>query len=291
MRSLPLTPRAALVAFTALALSLGALGVSPSLAAPPFLEITIPIPTNLNPAGRPPGATYTWQTIPGEPDPVAVRRIMVPIADHGGSWAATEDYIRNNPDAPEWTSWYAYFPPDFGTSATIMTDYGGHVFAIQGRDVNLNTLYEFDLDRNMRRVMVANRSTGPMLFVRANNINLVTTALPDTPPVTISVVPGATVDFCFGADASVYGGIVDTYRYAWNGIPPNWEIPPTTFPGGFGEMCLEPRVITVQDPTYLTIEVVDNDGYPSRATINVLPNAPVPVRVTTWGAVKALYDN
>ncbi|MCZ6765294.1 MAG: hypothetical protein O7D32_00035, partial [bacterium] len=83
--------------------------VVPASAQQPFLEVTLPTQIGLNPALRAPIATYEWQTLPGNPDPVEMRRMMLdttPFGFGGGDeWLNALDYIRDNPDAPEWTEW------------------------------------------------------------------------------------------------------------------------------------------------------------------------------------------
>ena len=58
-----------------------------------FLEITIPVANGLNPAIRPPIATYEWKTVIGSPDPAEVRYAFVSTDAHSGSYSLTENYL------------------------------------------------------------------------------------------------------------------------------------------------------------------------------------------------------
>ena len=119
-----------------------------------FLVITVPGASGLNPVKVPPITTFRWETWSGHADPTEYRRIFVNTAGFGGSFSATENYIRNNPGAPEWSSWMDYSPPGVGTYwTTSPTPAGYYVFAVQGRDASGEAEQEFDLV-NMRRIHV-----------------------------------------------------------------------------------------------------------------------------------------
>jgi hypothetical protein len=257
-----------------------------------FLEITIPVPTGLNPALLPPIVRYEWQTLAGSPDPIEVRWILISTQPFGEDWDATLDYIRNNPNAPEWAPWTAYNPPDVGTSwVTPPTDFGPYVFAVQGRDANGNTGEDFTLDRNARRILVGSRTTGPLLTVTGDHLDfpIITNVVAASPRI-ITVPGGTALEFCWTADASAYGGVVQSYRYGWDIIDPNddeqWEIDWTPFvdPGE----CSPTRVFFFGSHAFF-IEVVDNFGGHSRAWIQVNLLPPLGVEPATWGRIKAQY--
>ena len=133
-----------------------ALWCSPNAAAvAQSLYVTVPAASGFNETWVPPITTYRWTTIGGHPNPAEVRQILVNTAGFEGDWAATQDYIRNNPNAPEWSPWQSYSPPSTGTYWTTPWQPGGYyVFAVQGRDELGNEEPNFDLLLNMRRIRV-----------------------------------------------------------------------------------------------------------------------------------------
>jgi hypothetical protein len=257
-----------------------------------YLEITIPVFSGLNPALRPPVATYQWQTIAGSVDPAEVRWIFISTQEFNDSYSETADYIRNNPDAVEWSPWEPFDPPGAGTSWTSPPrDYGPYVFAVQGRDSTAALLEDFSFDRNMRRILVSIRSTGPMLTVTGDFIDPITTNVTTTPLTIIELIGGTPVSFCWTADAGMYGGLVVGYRYGWDIADLDndsmWDIPYTPF--SQTQECSPEKSYYFGTHTF-HVEVMDNDGYKSRVgiKINILPNTPA--GHTTWGRMKALYD-
>jgi len=256
-----------------------------------YLEITIPLQIGLNPAMRPPVATYEWQTIAGSPDPAEYRWMMISAIPFNNNYHQTEEYIRNNPDAPEWSSWQTYAPPigTFWTSPVM--DYGRYVFAVQGRDGGGIAETDFSLDRNIRRIMVATRLTGPYFKVKGTGIDSVITTHPDWPIVEIELQNGTPAIYCWTADASYYGGIVTGYRYGWDIADPNddsqWEIPYTPFVNP--EECSPQRMHTSGVHTFHT-EVIDNDGFTSRVVIEITYLLKVPAEQSTWGRIKSKYS-
>jgi len=129
-----------------------------------FLVITVPAVSGLNPVNVPPITTFRWGTWSGHADPAEYRRILVSTTGFGGSFSATEDYIRNNRGAPEWSSWMEYSPPDVGTYwTTPPMSAGYYVFAVQGRDASGEAEQEFDFV-NMRRIRVI--GTVPIELIR-----------------------------------------------------------------------------------------------------------------------------
>jgi hypothetical protein len=262
----------------------------PLLAQTQFLEITIPLQAGLNPALRPPIATYLWQTYLGNPDPVEVRWIIVPTGAFNNSWWETEEYIRNNPGSTYWSVWHPYSPPDVGTSWTsVPLDLGNYVFAVQGKGAGGELDEEFVLERNMRRVQVSARTTGPLLTVTGDAIPDIVTATTTTPLTWIELDGGTPVTFCWTADASAYGLVVVGYRYSWDITDPNdpdaWDMPFTPF--GQEQECSVEEVFDSGSHTFY-VEVLDFDGFLSRVPIEISFTI-VPVEQETWGRIKALY--
>jgi hypothetical protein len=263
------------------------------LAQPHFLEITIPVYNGFNPASRPPIAPYEWQTLEGSPDPAEVRFIMVSASNFSDNYAQTLDYIRNNPNAPEWSPWEPYAPPDVGTSWTSPPmDFGPYVFAVQGRDAQGAAEEEFDLTRNARYVRVVNRTTGPLLEVTGDLIDPIRSVTTTHPVTEVDEEAGTAISFCLTADASQYGGVVEGYRIGWDITDPDdddaWGMPFTPFPTPI--VCSSPQIFMTGNHLFYA-EAIDNDGYKSRVPILVHILPATPVEQTTWGNIKALYSN
>jgi hypothetical protein len=278
-----------------LAVVLGALclpGLSPVAQTPaPLVEITVPLVTSLNPAVRTPVATYEWQTLGGSADPVEVRWILAPTAEHNDDWNETENYVRNNPDAPEWSPWQPYRPPSTGTSWTSpLTDYGRYVFAVHGRDGSGNVDAEFTLDRNMRRILISRKTTGPILKVTGPYIDEIITSVTVTPVTEIDLSSGTPVNFCWEASGDVYGLPVTGYRYSWDLADPDdddaWSMPFTPF--GQQVVCSPARTFLTGVHVFY-VEAIDYDGLKSRVPVKITYVPPVPAEQATWGKIKSLY--
>lgn len=284
-------PSARWIRLGVLALGLQLVVAVPSPAQVESLDITIPVLNGLNPASRPPVATYEWETLAGSPDPVEVRTAFVSTAAFSGNWALTENYLISTPDAPEWSAWGPYAPPATGTSLTTAPmAYGGYVFAVQGRDGS-GTAEGLDPARNMRRVLVSQRTTGPLLTVTGDHIETIHTASPTTPPQIITVPAGTSLEFCWSADATAYGGIVTGYRYGWDILDladdAQWAIPWTPFSSAVE--CSPARAFYFGTHRF-SVQVKDNDDFLTLAEVVVNVDATTPVEKTTWGRVKALYE-
>jgi len=262
----------------------------PLVAQTEFLEITIPLQVGISPPARTPIATYYWRTFAGNPDPVEVRWIMVSTANHDNDWYQTEDYIRNNPDAPEWSPWHPYSPPGVGTYWTSPpTPFGTYVFAVQGKGASGEVDEDFVLARNMRRVLISARTNGPVLTVTGDTIDDIITASTSTPVTEVGLAAGTPVSFCWTGDASEYGLVVVAYRYNWDVIDPDndedWDMPFTPF--GQEQECSVDQVFNSGVHTFY-IEIIDIDGFKSRVPIQITYSL-LPVKNTTWGRIKALY--
>jgi hypothetical protein len=264
---------------------------APASAQPEFLEITYPdAGLGITPRDVAPVTTYAWQTFEDSTDPTEVRFVLLSTVPFGNSYLQTLQYLRTVPNAPEWSPWMAYLPPDMGTSWTSPEmDYGDYVFAVQGRDA----LGETELlvePRNAARIRISLRETGPLLTVTGDLIDPIVTSVTTTPITEITVDGGTPVSFCWMADASMYGGVVDGYRYQWDMTDPDdedqWETGFIPFPAP--SVCSTPEDFFVGDHLF-HVEVIDNAGYKSRVPILVHVIPTTPVEQTTWGRVKALY--
>lgn len=119
-----------------------------------YVFITIPPAGGFTPERVPPIVTFQWIT-GGSVDPAEARHIIVNTAGFDDSFIDAEDYIRNNPSAPEWSHWLPYSPPSTNTYwTTPWLAPGYYVFAVQGRDAAGNAEQDFDLQWNLRRLHV-----------------------------------------------------------------------------------------------------------------------------------------
>ncbi|MEJ2720033.1 MAG: hypothetical protein P8181_02670 [bacterium] len=239
----------------------------------PFLEVTIPACADLNPALVPPVTTYEWQTLDGAQDPDSVQWALVNAAYFNDSFDQTLDYIRNNPDAPEWHSWCQYNAPNdsgkFWTTPPV--DFGRYVFAVHGWDVDTTACQEFEFGRNAVRVRVSQRTTGPLLTVDSDILAIpLTTATINTPVMVVNLPAGTPAEFCWTADASAYCGVVIAYRYGWD-IPnasndAQWDVGWTPFDGS--ETCSPARIFYFGTHTFY-VDVLDNSGLISRIPVKI----------------------
>jgi hypothetical protein len=258
---------------------------------PPLVEVTIPLYNGLNPASRTPVATYEWQTLAGSTDPAEILWIMVPLADHNNDWNETIDYIRSNPAAPEWSAWQPYSPPSAGTSWTSPPlDIGLYMFAVHGRDSGGITDDLFFDERNLRRVVVSLKTTGPALTVTGELIDDIVTTVTTTTVTEVGVAGNTPLVFCWEATAEDYGLPVTGYRYGWDVLDPDddnaWPMPFTPF--GQTVEC-SPGQSFANGTHLFQVEVIDYDGFKSRVPIRVQITAPTPVESSTWGRIKSLY--
>jgi len=247
----------------------------------PELFITTPQKTGLNSAIMPSVITFKWiaRDVDSEGvDPDSVRWILLNNEQFGQDWNTVVDYIRKNPNAPEWSEWHYYNAPgDSGKSWTTdpPLDFGFYTFAAQAKDAAGAVTAVFDLDKNVRRVFVdENIITGPVVSVSYKYMKRFASASASTAPVILTLPAGLPVGFSWTADASDYGGTIMGYRYAWDIIdlsdPEQWEISLTPF---VGTRAVSPtRKFFFGTHTFL-LEVVDNNGLKTRITVvvNIVP--------------------
>jgi len=231
----------------------------------------------------PPVITFRWSardfvgTREEIQDPHSVRSILVNTRRFSGRVPDTIDYIRNTPDAEEWTKWFSYNAP--GDSGRFWRSeqplaYGSYVFAVQVKDEVGAISPVLDLYRNMRLIRVDSRITGPSLYVRNRFMNVISTSTTKTPVTSISIPSGIPMVFTWTADASSYGGVVHSYRYGWDiedlNVESDWEVSYTPFVGSYASS--QPRTFFFGTHTF-HVEVKDNSGALSRVPIavNVVP--------------------
>lgn len=249
----------------------------------PVVDVIIPRATGVEPAQVPPVTTFKWVAtdfVSNElevQEPESIRTILVNTKFHGGRTQQTLDYIRKNPNAPEWTSWRNY--QTAGDTGKVWTTPplsipDSYVFAIQAKDEAGAVNPVFDLARNVRFILVGSRSTGPILTVRNQFLGAIVTSSPNTPLSILDIPAGVEMEFEWEADASSYGGIVSGYRYGWDILdlndPEQWAISYTPFIGRVAKSPI--RTFFFGSHTF-HIEVIDNSGFTSRVgvRVNVVP--------------------
>ena len=247
----------------------------------PTVFVEVPLLQSPTEAAQvPPVSTFRWvatdyiSTLNQEQEPDWVRFILKPTI--GPGYETTEDYIRNNPDDEDWSDWQWYRAQ--GDTGKVWTTpampFGPYVFAVQVRDEAGAVSPVFDLRRNMRRIQVSSKSTGPILTVSNEFIGILRTASPNAPLSIVDLPAGVPLQFCFRGDASSYGGTVSGYRYGWDILdlndPDAWATSLTPFVGT--EACSDERQFFFGSHTFY-VEIIDNSGFPSRIgiRINVVP--------------------
>jgi hypothetical protein len=247
----------------------------------PTVFVNIPSRSRLNAAEVPPITTFRWtatdyvNNIAEVQEPDSVRHILVPLSKFPTAvdrWGAALDYIRKNPTAEEWSEWKWYKAPQdsgkFWTSRAL--DFGQYYFAVQAKDEAGAVSPVFDLDWNLRRILVGPRSSGPILTVCNEYIGCQRTASPNTPPSIIDLPAGVPMSFEFWGDAEDYGGLVSGYRYGWDILDLNddeqWEIDFTPF---VGDVARSPGRTFFFGTHSFFIEVIDNSGFKSRVEVRV----------------------
>lgn len=253
----------------------------------PTVDILVPRRVGLDAAQISPNSRFSWigrDYISNEQqtqDPDSVRWIIVPIRNFGNNWDRTIEYVRRNPRAPEWSGWIYYRAPgDSGRACTPKTlDFGGYIFGVQVKDEAGAVSPVFDEARNLRRVSVTPRLTGPILTVSNRYMGSVITASPNTPLVIIDMPAGIPMGFRFTANAAVYGGVASGYRWGWDiqdlSNPTQWETDYTPFvreSDGVPVAEVPSRTWYFDSHTF-HVEVMDNSGYTSRmgVTVNIIP--------------------
>jgi hypothetical protein len=246
----------------------------------PEVYISTPRRTGVSPAIMPSVITFEWiarDSDSEKQEPDSVRWILLNTLRFESDWSLARDYIRDNPNAPEWSNWHFYNSRlDSGRSWTTepALAFGDYVFAGQAKDEAGAVTPVFDLDWNVRRVFVTDVTAGPVVDVSYLYMKDILTRSADTPPTILEIPAGLPVGFSWAADASSYGGTVRGYRYGWDILDLNdleqWEISLTPF---VGERASSPaRTFFFGTHTFF-LEVLDNNSLMTRVTVvvNVVP--------------------
>ncbi|MEJ2720273.1 MAG: hypothetical protein P8181_03920, partial [bacterium] len=250
----------------------------------PVIDILIPRRAGLNPAQVPPITTFKWvgkDYVSNErevQEPDSVRYILISTAAHGDSWTETIKYIRENPEAPEWSDWRYYRAPgDSGKTWTSRPlEFGPYVFAVQVMDEAGAVNPVFDEDRNVRRLLVSQRTTGPVLSVYNKYVGSMLTSSPETPLTIIDLPSKVPMSFRWTANAASYGGVASGYRYGWDiqdlKDDSQWDVLFTPFVTDDNSAQSPSRSFEFDSHTFY-VEVIDNSGYTSRigVRINIVP--------------------
>jgi hypothetical protein len=248
----------------------------------PEITITIPVYNGLNPALVPPVTTISWiakdyvDNVRVSQDPDFVRWILVPRLENDVDWQKTLRYIRQNPDAPEWSDWVDYNAPnDAGKSwTTPPLEVGAYMFAVQAKDEAGAVTPVFDERRNVRRLIVRKSPTGPLLTVRNDYIGTFKSTTATTHLSIVDLPANVPLIFEWSATAASYGGVVTGYRYGWNVLDLNdddqWAVDWTPFTSTWAES--PSRTLYFGTHTF-HVEAIDNSGYISRVgiKINIVP--------------------
>jgi hypothetical protein len=257
----------------------------------PKVEISIPNRVGFNPANVPPITTFRWKATDyisdsnTEQDPDSVSWLLEPLIYHNKDWAQTIAYVRNLPvDDPRWDKdaggwvWYGA-PEDSGKFwTTPPKDFGNYLFAIRAKDEAGAITPVFDEEKNMRRILVSRRTTGPLLTLTNQYMGNVGTAVCNTPLTILDLPAGVPIEFSWTANASSYGGMVSGYRYGWDindlNDPEQWTVdytpfPPPLLPTDNVTARLPVPVVYFFGTHVFTLEVVDNSGFCSRIEVKI----------------------
>ncbi len=244
----------------------------------PEIDIRIPVYNGFTPALLPPITKFTWDSkdyvddTRTSQDPDSVRWILVSVKDFNDDYLEALRYIRRNPNAPQWADWHFYrAPSDSGKSwLTPPLDFGAYMFAVQAKDEAGAVTPVFDERRNVRRLIVSRRSTGPLLTLRNQFIGTLKTSVESSTLSIINFPTDVPLEFAWSATAESYGGIVVGYRYGWDVIDltkdEQWAVDWTPFVSTEAES--PPQVYYYGSHTF-HVEVMDNSGFKSRIGIKI----------------------
>ena len=244
----------------------------------PEVRVTTPrAELGITPADMPPISTISWIATDyvdddiSKQDPDSVQWAMVSTKDFG-DYAATINYLRTNPDAPEWYPWSWYkAPADSGKSwTTPPLEFGDYVFAIRAKDEAGAITPVLTEPVNVRRVKVQARNSGPTFIITSDLLGSIIAASCDYPLTIVDVPAGVDLSFSLSACAEHYGGTVSGYRYGWDILdledPSQWETDYTPFITAVAKT--PPRAFNFGTHTF-TAEVIDNSGFCSRIEVKV----------------------
>ncbi len=248
----------------------------------PEVRVTTPRQElGITPADMPPISTLSWLATDfidddvSKQDPDSVQWALVSTVAHNNDYAKTIEYLRENPDAPEWYPWSWYKAPnDSGKSwTTPPLEFGDYIFAIRAKDeagAVTPVLTEFGTSVNVRRLKVQARLSGPTFIITSELIGSVIAASCDYPLTIVDIPANVDLSFSLSACAEHYGGTVSGYRYGWDILdledPTQWEVDYTPFLTAVAKT--PPRAFNFGTHTF-TAEVIDNSGFCSRIEVKV----------------------
>jgi len=243
----------------------------------PRVDIQVPRRNGFTPADVPPISTFSWKAYDyvsdmlTSQDPDSVQWAFEPTAEHGGTYDATEAYLRTPESASDWYPFIYYrAPEDSGKSwTTPPQEFGNYVFAMRAKDEAGAVTPVLD-NSNLRRVRVSRRTTGPNMTLTNVYMGTVQTTSCNTPPVILDIPAGVPLEFKVSANADSYGGVVVGYRYGWDiadlNDPDQWEVDYTPFVAT--EATIPARTFFL-GTHILTVEVIDNSGFCARIEVKV----------------------
>jgi hypothetical protein len=135
-----------------------------------------------------------------------------------------------------WTPWIAHDAPEDSGRTTLIGDDEfleigrGYVFAVQGKDEAGAVTSIFSLYNNVRLFYVL-EPTGPKLDIYEPILGSASFVGLNYRTHVFYVPAGFPLNFRWQADASLYGGVVSTYRYGWDigeiDDPTEWDVSPS----------------------------------------------------------------
>ncbi len=245
----------------------------------PDIVITTPRQAlGLTPSEVPPITTYSWTAtdyvddLLTEQAPESVQWAIESTSKHNASYVETLEFLRTRESASSWYPWAYYRAPlDAGRSwTTPPMEFGDYVFAMRAKDEAGAITPVLDERRNVRRIKVSRRTTGPRLVLTNQYVGSVIASTCDYPLTILDMAAGVGMSFSLSACADDYGGTVSGYRYGWDILdlndPEQWETAYTPFVSSVA--TIPSRAYTFGTHTF-TAEVIDNSGYCSRVEVKV----------------------
>jgi hypothetical protein len=230
----------------------------------------------LNPSEVPAITTFRWHATdpdlladPQDPDSVQYALVRVP---DGSTYSKIIAYLRTPAAAKEWHPWVWYRAP--GDSGKFWTTpqkvRGSYVFATRAKDEAGAITPVLDENRNVRRLVVGPITSGPLMTVINDYLDVIRTTSCTTPTTIFDSPAGVPLEFRISASADAYGGTIAGYRYGWDiadlNDPEQWEIDSTPF---LSTVATVPGRAFFFGTHTLTMEVKDNSGYCSRVEVKV----------------------
>jgi hypothetical protein len=242
----------------------------------PTVDITMPPYLGFEPARMPVISTFRWTAtdyiddITTKQEPDSIRTILVNRSLFDDDWGKTIEYIRENPDAPEWSVWRDYQAPfDEGKSwTTPPLDRGMYIFAAQAKDEAGAVTPVFDERRNVRRIWISTEGWGPIITL-CNEYYPCFKSGTHTPPLYIIEWPaGNPISFTLEL-YHTFVGVPLQYRHGWDVDFQNWEDEWIPYPGGTVPLLVEDPVGGLFGTHTYSLEARDNSGFSNRISVKV----------------------